>query len=148
MGKLYGHPAVSFGPADELVREHGRRVISFGFAGVLGVATTLGGTVLLYHHLGLALWLASGIAIQTAILVTFTANSLLTWRDRDTNSFSRRMATFEGVSLVGLGIQELVLLVGATDLHYFYLLVLLVGTGIASIWNYVVNNRVTFRQVG
>ncbi|MHB1526036.1 MAG: GtrA family protein [Candidatus Dormibacteria bacterium] len=145
MGKLYERSATSFGPADELLREHGRRVVSFGFAGVLGVVTTLGGTVLLYHHLGLALWLASGISIQSAILVTFTVNSLLTWRDRETERLGRRFTTFEGVSLIGLGIQELVLLVGTTDLHYFYLLVLLVGTGIASIWNYLANNTVTFR---
>jgi putative flippase GtrA len=148
MGKLYDLSEMSFGPADGLVREHGQRVVLFGFVGVLGAATTIGGTALLYHHLlMLPLWLASAISIQTAIVVTFTLNSLLTWRDRQTESFWRRAGTFEAVSLVGLGIQELTLLVGVGGLHLFYLLVLVVGIGLAAIWNYLVNNRVTFAKL-
>lgn len=128
-----------------MIREHGRRVASFGFAGVLGAATTLGGTALLYHHvLFLPLWLASAIAIQTAIVVTFTVNSLVTWRDRRDGRKLRRALTFEGVSLVGMGIQEAALLAGADLLHVFYLLALLVGIGLAAIWNYLVNHNLTF----
>lgn len=144
MDKSYGRSVLGSGPAYELFREHGRRVVSFGLAGVLGACTTLGGTVLLYHHLYLPLWLASGLAIQTAILVTFTINSLFTWADRPGARSWRRFATFEGVSLVGLVIQEMVLAVGVDRMHFFYLLVLVVGIGVASIWNYLVNNRVTF----
>lgn len=144
MSKSYARAELSFGLADELLREHGRRAVSFAFAGVLGAVTTLGGTVLLYHHAHLHLWLASGLSIQTAILVTFTINSLFTWRDRPGNRPWRRFATFEGVSLVGLVIQELALAVGVDRMHFYYLLVLMVGIGLASIWNYLVNNRVTF----
>ncbi|HVD03467.1 MAG TPA: GtrA family protein [Candidatus Dormibacteraeota bacterium] len=145
MGKLYDLADIGFGPADELVREHGQRVALFCFVGVVGAATTIGGTAVLYHHLFfLPLWLASGVSIQTAILVTFTLNSLLTWRDRDTDSFRRRALTFEAVSLGGLAIQEGALLVGVAGLHLFYLLALVIGIGLAAMWNYLVNNRVTF----
>jgi putative flippase GtrA len=145
VGKLYDLSEMSFGPADGLVREHGQRVVLFGFVGLVGAATTILGTALLYHHLFLLpLWLASGIAIQTAIAVTFTLNSLLTWRDRETENLWRRALTFEAVSLVGLGIQETALLVGTDKLHLFYLVALTVGIGLAAIWNYLVNNRVTF----
>ena len=135
-------PAV---PALDRVQEHGRRVASFGVAGVLGALTTLGGTALLYHHvLFLPLWLASAVAIQTAIAVTFTVNSLVTWRDRRTGSRWRRAGTFEAVSLVGMGIQEAALLTGVHLFHVFYLVALLVGIGLAAIWNYLVNHNVTF----
>lgn len=128
-----------------LLRDHAPRVVSFSAAGVLGAATTLGGTALLYHHiLYLPLWLASAVAIQTAIAVTFTVNSLVTWRDRRGGRRLRRAATFEAVSLVGMGIQEAALLVGTNALHLFYLLALLVGIGLAAIWNYLINNYVTF----
>ncbi|MHB1638932.1 MAG: GtrA family protein [Candidatus Dormibacteria bacterium] len=145
MGKLYDLSEMRFGPADGMVREHGQRVVLFGFVGLVGAATTIVGTALLYHHIFLLpLWLASGIAIQTAIAVTFTLNSLLTWRDRETESLWRRAATFEAVSLVGLAIQEAALLIGTDEVHVFYLLALTVGIGLAAIWNYLVNNRVTF----
>ncbi len=145
MGRLYELTDIRLGPADELVREHGQRVALFCFVGLVGAATTIGGTALLYHHLFfLPLWLASGVSIQTAILVTFTLNSLLTWRDRGTDSLRRRAVTFEAVSLVGLAIQEGALLAGVGALHIFYLLALVVGIGLAAIWNYLVNNSVTF----
>ena len=145
VGKLYDLSGMSLGPADELVREHAQRVVLFGFVGLVGAATTIFGTALLYHHLFLLpLWLASGIAIQTAIAVTFTLNSLLTWRDRQTDNIRRRAVTFEAVSLVGLAIQEAALLIGTDRLHLFYLLALTIGIGLAAIWNYLVNNKVTF----
>ncbi len=145
VGKLYDLSGMSLGPADELVREHAQRVVLFGFVGLVGAATTIFGTALLYHHLFLLpLWLASGIAIQTAIAVTFTLNSLLTWRDRQTDNIRRRAVTFEAVSLVGLAIQEAALLIGTDKLHLFYLLALTIGIGLAAIWNYLVNNQVTF----
>lgn len=127
------------------MQEHGRRIVSFGFAGVLGALTTLGGTAILYHHfLFLPLWLASAVAIQTAIAVTFTVNSLVTWRDRRGGSRRRRALTFELVSLVGMGIQEAALLGGVHLFHLFYLLALLVGIGLAAVWNYLINHNVTF----
>lgn len=145
VGKLYDLSGMSLGPADELVREHAQRVVLFGFVGLVGAATTIFGTALLYHHLFLLpLWLASCIAIQTAIAVTFTLNSLLTWRDRQTDNIRRRAVTFEAVSLVGLAIQEAALLIGTDKLHLFYLLALTIGIGLAAIWNYLVNNKVTF----
>lgn len=144
VGKSYGEGSPASAAAQRLAQAHGRRLLPFAFAGVMGASTTLGGTLLLYQHLHLPLWMASAIAIQTAILVTFTLNSTLTWRDRISDRNWHRLAVFEGVSLVGLGIQELALLVGVDELHFFYLLALLAGTGLASVWNYLVNNQVTF----
>ncbi len=112
--------------------------------GVLGLLTTLGGTVLLYHDLHLALWLASALSIQAAILVTYTLNSYVTWRDRRGGRTARRLVTFEAVSLVGLGINEAVLLTGVDRFHVFYVLALLLGTGLAAVWNYLANHKLTF----
>jgi dolichol-phosphate mannosyltransferase len=130
--------------AQELIRLHGRRAPSFLFAGVVGLITTFAGTVLLYHGLRLPLWLASAIAIQLAILVTYTLNSLITWRDRRWGSGRKRFLTFEAVSLVGLGINEAVLLTSVDHFRIYYLLALFFSSGVASIWNYLANNNITF----
>ncbi len=104
-------------------------------------------TALLYGRLHLPLWLGSGIAIQTAILVTFTVNSRVTWRDRTGGRpLPRRFLTFEAVSLVGLGINEAVLLTVATVVGIHYLVATVCGAASASCWNYLANHHVTFRR--
>ncbi|HVA21665.1 MAG TPA: GtrA family protein [Candidatus Micrarchaeia archaeon] len=137
-------------PADRtgrrVPRTHPTRLAAFVTAGLLGLGTQLGATALLYGRLHLPLWLGSGLAIQTAILVTFTVNSRITWRDRAGGSAGpRRFLTFEAVSLVGLGLNEAVLLTAATVLGLHYLVASLCGAASASLWNYLANDRVTFR---
>ncbi|HVB13663.1 MAG TPA: GtrA family protein [Candidatus Dormibacteraeota bacterium] len=130
--------------AQELLRRHGKRFPTFLSVGVAGLIVTFVGTVLLYHHAHLPLWLASGISIQLAILVTFTLNSQITWRDRPGSKRRRRFLVFEAVSLVGLGINEAILLTCVSRLHLYYLVALLLGSAVAAIWNYLVNHKVTF----
>jgi hypothetical protein len=101
----------------ELIRRHGHRFPIFLGVGVLGLITTFAGTVLLYHGLHLPLWLGSAIAIQLAILVTYTLNSLVTWRDRRWGSRRQQVLTFEAVSLVGMGINEALQHRGGLDLE-------------------------------
>lgn len=111
---------------------------------MVGLVTTFVGTVILYHHVHLPLWLASGLSIQLAILVTYTLNSLVTWRDRRGVHKGRRFVIFEAVSLVGLGINEAVLLTCVSHFHLYYLVALVFGSGVAAIWNYIANHKVTF----
>ena len=127
-----------------MLRRHGRRFPTFLSVGGVGLVTTFVGTVLLYHHVHLDLWLASAISIQMAILVTYTLNSLVTWRDRRGGRRGRRFLTFEAVSLVGLGINEAVLLTCVSAFHLYYLLALLLGSAVAAVWNYLANHNLTF----
>lgn len=130
--------------AQQILLGHGRRFPTFLLVGLMGLVTTFVGTVILYHHVHLELWQASAISIQTAILVTYTLNSLVTWRDRRGGSPSRRFLTFEAVSLVGLGINEAVLLTCVSTFHLYYLLGLLFGSAVAAVWNYLANHNLTF----
>jgi putative flippase GtrA len=130
--------------AQDFLREHGRRFPTFLLVGGFGLVTTFVGTVILYHHVHLYLWLASGISIQLAILVTYTLNSLVTWRDRRGGRRRRRFLVFEAVSLVGLLINEAVLLTCVSQFHIYYLLALLFGSAVAAVWNYLANHNLTF----
>ncbi len=130
--------------AQDVLRRHWKRFPTFLSVGVVGLIVTFVGTVILYHHVHLALWLASGISIQLAILVTFTLNSLVTWRDRRGGRRGKRFVTFEAVSLVGLGINEAVLLTCVSRFHLYYLVALLFGSAVAAVWNYLVNHNLTF----
>lgn len=110
-----------------------------------GLGTQVGLTALLYGHVGWPLWLSAAIAIQVAIGVNFSGNSLVTWRDRTGARVQPgRFAAFEAVSLVGLGVNEGVLLVLAAVLGIHYLIATLCGAVSASVWNYTANSRFTF----
>jgi dolichol-phosphate mannosyltransferase len=128
----------------EVLRRHWKRFPTFLSVGLVGLIVTFVGTVILYHHVHLPLWLASGISIQLAILVTFTLNSMVTWRDRRGGPQRRRFLTFEAVSLVGLGINEAVLLTCVSRFHLYYLVALVFGSAVAAVWNYLANHNVTF----
>ncbi|MGA7172154.1 MAG: GtrA family protein [Candidatus Dormiibacterota bacterium] len=130
--------------AQEILRRHWKRFPTFLSVGVVGLIVTFVGTVLLYHHAHLVLWLASGISIQLAILVTYTLNSRVTWRDRRGGPRRRRFLTFEAVSLVGLGINEAVLLTCVSRFHLYYLVALVFGSAVAAVWNYLANHKLTF----
>ncbi len=134
----------SVGEAQKVLRRHSKRFPTFLSVGMVGLVTTFVGTVILYHHVHLPLWLASGLSIQAAILVTYTLNSLITWRDRRGGHKGRRFATFEAVSLVGLGINEAILLTCVSRFHLYYLVALVFGSAVAAVWNYIANHKVTF----
>ncbi|HUY98222.1 MAG TPA: GtrA family protein [Verrucomicrobiae bacterium] len=126
---------------------HPARFAAFIVAGLLGLATQLGMTALLYGRLHLPLGAATALAIQTAILVTFTVNSKVTWRDRAAGRPLRRsLITFELVSLVGLGLNLAVVLTAADVIGLHYLVATLCGAASASCWNYLANHLVTFRS--
>ncbi|MGH7640287.1 MAG: GtrA family protein [Candidatus Dormibacteria bacterium] len=137
-------PPFSAPAIEDLIRRHRRRFPIFLSVGLMGLVTTFVGTVVLYHHFHLQLWLASAISIQIAILVTYTLNSRLTWRDRPGSRQTQRFLTFEGVSLVGLAINEGVLLTSVTHLHLYYLVGLVLGSAVAAVWNYLANHKLTF----
>ncbi len=143
MGRSYGG-SFPLGSTNDLVREHAHRLVAFVFSGVAGVITTFGGTVLLYRDVHLALWFASALSIQTAILVTFTINASVTWRDRRNRGLVQLFLVFEAVSLVGMGINEAGLLTSVDAFHLYYLLGLVIGSGLAAVWNYLANHNVTF----
>jgi len=129
--------------AHDFLRDHGRRFPTFLLVGGFGLVTTFVGTVLLYHHVHLYLWLASGISIQLAILVTYPLNSLITWRDRRGGRRRRRCLAFEGVSLVGLLINQAVLLTCVAHFHMYYLVALVFGSAVAAVWNNLANHNLT-----
>ena len=126
-------------------RSHPARFTTFLAVGFCGLGTQLGVTAVLYGHFHIALWLGAALAIQVAIVVNFTLNSFITWRDRrGTRTRWHRFLNFEGVSLVGLGINEGVLLTAATVVGIHYLVAVLFGAIAASVWNYVANGKFTF----
>jgi putative flippase GtrA len=122
-----------------------QRFQKFLVVGAIGLAVNQVALWIFRGQLELVLYLASPLAIFLSMIVTFTLNEVWTWHDRGTGPLIHRIGMYFPINMVGLIINYLILqlLVDHTGTHY--LMANLVGAGAAAIWNFLVNNAVTWR---
>ncbi len=110
------------------------RFLMVGGTGVLVNSLVL---FFVYERAGLPLVAASALAVEIAIINNFLLNNIWTFRAKDLLLI--RLAKFNLVSLVGLGITTATLWALATHLGLHYLVANIFGIGLATTWNFTVN---------
>ncbi len=119
------------------------RFAAFLLVGVVGFAVNQGSLYALVDRVGLASTWASPLAIAVSMVVTFVLNALWTWRDRGDDSPLRRVGWYVAINTGGLLINWGVLVaLERIGLHYLWANV--VGAGMAAVWNFALNNRITW----
>jgi dolichol-phosphate mannosyltransferase len=123
-----------------------QRFQKFLVVGAIGFATNQVGLVVLHAWAGLAVPMASPIAIFLSMIVTFYLNEIWTWHDRGSGRIVSRARSYIPINVGGLAINWGILtyLHGTMDTHY--LLANLIGAAIAAIWNFTLNNAITWRD--
>jgi len=129
------------------------RFVKFATVGAFGMLVDL--TVLTFSRevLGLPLPLAVGLGFGFAVLSNFTWNRLWTFPESRSLPIRRQLAQFTVVNLIGLGINELVVLglhpVFSTVLHEpaSYLVAKIIAIGIVLFWNFFANRFWTYRSI-
>ncbi len=118
--------------------------VKFCLVGGSGVIVNMAVVYLLHERLGLALLLASPVAVEASILSNFFLNNHWTFRTPDVEV--RRLAKFNLVSLGGMAITTgiLTLLVTYVGLHWVF--ANLIAIGAATVWNFALNFLWTWRQ--
>lgn len=121
------------------------RFQKFLVVGGVGLAVNQGMLFVLRDVVHLSLLVASPVAIFLSMIVTFTLNELWTWHDRSGGRIVSRATCYLPINLVGLVINTGILawLYDAFGLHY--LTANLIGAGIAAVWNFGLNNAITWR---
>ncbi len=134
------------------------RLVRFAAVGASGVLVNLGALWLLAGVLHVRDVLASAVAIQVSILWNFFLNTAYTYRDRNAGARAglwERLARFNLVSLVGLGLQlgTFVLVRGALlhvlrrgELGNLRYAAQLLGIALATAWSFTGNLHFTWRQ--
>jgi dolichol-phosphate mannosyltransferase len=123
------------------------RPIRFGLVGLSGVIVNTVILSWLVWSLGLPVLLASALATEAAILSNFLLNDRWTFRTAaHQGRLVGRLLRFNGVALGGMAITTAVLAALAAHGHLPLLLANLLAVGAAMVWNYVVNDRWTWRQ--
>ncbi|MFN8594243.1 MAG: GtrA family protein [Thermomicrobiales bacterium] len=123
----------------------GSRFQKFLAVGIGGLAVNQGALFALVSWAGLRIALASPLAIVLSMVVTFALNERWTWHDRGSGPILNRAILYGSINSGGLlinwGVLVALHLVGVN-----YLIGNLVGAGVAAIWNFSLNNMVTWRR--
>ncbi len=129
------------------------RFLKFATVGVIGMFVDLSILTLSRELLGLPLELALGLGFTVAVLSNFIWNRLWTFPESRQRPLASQMGQFVVVNIVGLGINEVVVL----GLHPIFSLILpdppaylsakVIAIGIVLFWNYFVNRAWTYRGI-
>jgi len=124
------------------------RFLKYCIVGGSGVIVDEGIFWLLTGFAGTAALAAGAISAEAAIISNYTFNNFYTFRDRRSpgiNSFFQRLLKFNAVSLGGIALKLLVFWLLTVIFGEYDLLFNLCGIAAATIWNYSVNTRWTWK---
>jgi dolichol-phosphate mannosyltransferase len=124
---------------------HGLRFTRFGVVGGIGAVVNMAILYLLVHYGGWNHMAAAVVATEAAILSNFAMNDRWTFRDSLSSiSWVGRMVRYNAIACGGAAISLAVLaaLTLGSGMHYLAANVVAIGAG--TIWNYVVNSRLTW----
>lgn len=123
-----------------------RRFRKFAVVGAIGLLANQAGLASLHDLMGMAVAIASPIAILLSMFVTFSLNEQWTWHDRGTGPMLSRAMTYVPINLGGLLINWGILLFLHDQHGVHYLFANLVGAGVAAVWNFLLNHSITWRR--
>jgi dolichol-phosphate mannosyltransferase len=124
------------------------RLLKFGVVGATGIAVNMGSLYLLTDFGKIPYFVASLIAIELSILSNFSINLLWTWKDRSGAGtvWSKLVRYHVGVGITALLGNYLILIAMTEWFGVYYLVSNLVGIGVGTLANYIVNDLWTFKN--
>lgn len=122
-----------------------QRFQKFVIVGAIGLAVNQFGLFALHDLFNTAVKVASPVAIFASMIVTFYLNEMWTWQDRSGGKIIHRAMAYLPINLGGLVINWGVLTYLHESWGMHYLIANLFGAGLAAIWNFLLNNSITWR---
>jgi putative flippase GtrA len=123
-----------------------QRFQKFLVVGAFGLGVNLGSLYILHSLASISGRIASPIAIFISMIVTFSLNERWTWHDRGSGKIVHRVLLYFPINCVGLLINYLIFLALHYRADWNALVAQLVGAGFAAIWNFSLNNMITWRD--
>jgi putative flippase GtrA len=123
-----------------------QRFQKFLVVGAVGLGVNLGSLYVLHSLASVSPRIASPIAIFISMIVTFALNERWTWHDRGKGKIAHRVLLYFPINCGGLVINYVIFLALHYGADWNPLLAQLVGAGVAAIWNFSLNNMITWRD--
>ena len=120
------------------------KFIKFGAVGISGIAVDFGVTYLCKEILKIQKYVANAIGFTTAASTNYILNRIWTFHSTDPAIFLQ-YSKFLIISIVGLGINTLVLWILVSRYKKHFYLSKLFAVAVVMIWNFLANYFFTFR---
>lgn len=121
------------------------RLFKYGVASGIALIVTLGTSFFAYHIIGIAYTAAQALGFIVGTSVNYPLNRKWTFA----NTYHRtvlQFIVFLGVVLIGFGWNEVALILAVSEWHWPVLLGMIFGVCAGFVWNFSLNNWVTFKR--
>jgi len=119
------------------------KLIKFGIVGFSGMIVDFGITIICKEKLKIQKYVSNAIGFTVAASTNWLLNRIWTFASNNPQILSEYLL-FLGVSVIGLGINTLILWLLTDKVRLNFYLSKVAAIGITTIWNFLANNHFTF----
>lgn len=122
------------------------RILKFSIVGVSGILVNMGILFILTEYFHILYLISSIIAIEISIISNFLLNDIWTWKDRIKKKCIYRFVQYHiSVGITAVLVNWGILLILTELFDVYYLISNLIGIGVGTLSNYIINDLWTFR---
>jgi len=119
------------------------KFLKFGVVGFSGVFVDFGVTYLLREKMKIQQYIANAIGFCIAASSNYFLNRIWTYKSQNPEIFLE-FSEFFLISLIGLGINTLILWLLVSKMKWNFYFSKLCAIGVVTIWNFIINTLYTF----
>jgi putative flippase GtrA len=131
----------------ELIDRYGGKAVRYSMVSVCGVAITQILIFVFYAGLEWPGWVSNFVAVMISSIPAYLLNRAWVWNKRDAHSFSREVAPFWGMALLGLLISTIAVAIvdDYTDAAIFVSLTNIASFGVLWVAKFFILEKVLFK---
>ena len=118
-----------------------QQIARFGVIGVLAFAIDYGFLYAITEWLGIHYLISSVLSFSISVIFNYIASVLWVFDVKQETSKTRNFILFIVFSVIGLGINQLVMWLGVESLGLHYMLVKIFATAVVMVWNFVTRKK-------
>ncbi len=124
------------------------QLFKFGIVGVLCFIIDYGVMILLTEMVGLSYLISCGISFTVSVIVNYLLSMRYVFCSKDDLNKVNEFIIFVVLSVIGLGLTELLMWIGVEQFGIFYMASKIVVTGIVMIYNFVTRKLLLEKKEG
>lgn len=114
-----------------------KQILKFGIVGGTAFIIDYALLYICTEYLGIYYFISSIISFSVSTIFNYIASIYWVFDVNKEKSQSRNFVLFVGLSIVGLGINQLIMWFGVEQLHIYYMIVKIGATAIVMVFNFI-----------
>lgn len=114
-----------------------RQFMKFGVVGLIAFAIDYGGMVILTELVGINYLLSATLSFAVSVVFNYFASMRYVFTHKQGLSRRREFSIFVVLSVIGLGLNDILMWVGSSVFSISYLIVKVFATAIVTVYNFI-----------